>query len=108
MTQIAKKQSSVALLAALEEIGGVIDSGLHLPPDLPYDRYEDIGAMLGNLHDMSRWLLGDWLNYGEDTYDGDRYAQAAHLTGLAEQTCMNYKSVAKRVPPQRRRRAVKH
>jgi len=105
-TLVPAGPSSVHLLAALEQVGGVIDNGLILPPDLPYDQYENIGAMLGNLDDMINWLLGDWLIYGEHTY-GHKFAQAAVVTGKSEQTLMNVQRIASKIPPQRRRPVVK-
>jgi hypothetical protein len=105
MGQEVAKPNAVALTAALESVGGVIDNGLFLPPDLPFERYESIGAMLGELHKSAAFLIGDWLNYGEHVY-GEKYAQAALVLGLSEQTCANYASVANRVPPSRRRYGV--
>lgn len=93
--------SSVALLAALEEVGGVIDNGLILPPDLSYDRYEAIGALLRNLDSMLNWLIGDWLIYGEHTY-GVKFHQAAEVTGKHPQTLLNIQNVARKIPPSRR------
>lgn len=95
-------RNAVQLLAALEQAGAVIKNGLFLPPDLEFDRYEALGGMLGALHQMNSFLIGDWLLYGEHTY-GEKYAQAALQLGLSEQTCTNYASIAKRVPPSRRR-----
>jgi hypothetical protein len=37
---------------------------------------------------------------------GERMAQAVENTGLAPQTLMNYASVARRVPPERRRQSL--
>lgn len=107
MSEELERRNAAALLAALEEVGGVIDNGLFLPPDLPWDQYESIGAFLGELHKSAAFLIGDWLQYGEFTY-GHKYAQAAEVTGLSEQTCANYQSVANRVPPSRRRVGVSY
>lgn len=98
-------KNTVQLLAELEKVGAVIDNGLFLPPDLEYDRYESIGAMLGALHQAAGFLIGDYLLYGEHTY-GEKYAQAALLIGLSPQTLANYQSIAKRVPPGRRHAGV--
>jgi hypothetical protein len=99
--------NSVALLASLEQAGAVINNGLMLPPGLSFDQYESLGVMLRHLHEASQWLIGDWLAYGEMEYEHDKYVQAAATTGLAPQTCMNYMSIAKRIPPTRRRPRVK-
>jgi len=101
----APAKHTVQLLAELEKVGAVIDNGLFLPADLEYDSYESVGAMLGALHQATGFLIGDYLLYGEHTY-GERYAQAALLLGLSPQTCANYQSIAKRVPPGRRKDGV--
>ena len=105
MTMLARQQHTVELLAELERAGAVIENGLFLPPDLEYEKYEALGGMLGALHQMNSFLIGDWLNYGEHTY-GEKYAQAAERVGLSPQTLANYASIAKRVPPNRRRVGV--
>jgi hypothetical protein len=93
---------SVALLAELEKAGAVINNGLFLPPNMSFDRYEAVCGMLGAGHHMISFLIGDAILYGEYTY-GEKYAQASLRFGLSEQTCANYASIAKRVPPGRRR-----
>lgn len=105
MSTTAPAKNTVQLLAELERVGAVIDNGLFLPADLEYDSYESVGAMLGALHQATGFLIGDYLLYGEHTY-GDKYVQAAILLGLSPQTCANYQSIAKRVPPGRRRHGV--
>lgn len=105
MTEVALRNNSVQLLAELEKAGAVVDNGLFLPADLAYETYESIGAMLGALHQASSFLVGDYLLYGEHTY-GEKYTQAALLLGLSPQTLANYASIAKRVPPGRRKMGV--
>ena len=105
MTAIVEKSPAVTLLAALENAGAVIDNGLFLPADISYEQYESVGSLLGELHKVNSFLIGDWLLYGEHTY-GERYSQAALLLNLSPQTCANYQSIAKRVPPGRRRAGV--
>lgn len=109
MSTPARKDDKAALelLRALEEVGAVIDNGLFLPPDVPFEQYRSIGSMLGVMHQMNAFLIGDWLLYGEHTY-GEKYAQAAEEVGLSPQTLANYASIAKRIPPTRRRPAVSH
>lgn len=103
MTTPARR--TVDLLADLEEAGAVVNNGLFLPADIPYEQYEALGVMLGKLHTINRWLIGDWLLYGEHTY-GHKYAQASELLNLSESTLENYASIAKRVPPGRRSETV--
>jgi hypothetical protein len=109
MTQLASQsangQISIGLLAELEKAGAVVNNGLELPPDLPYDRYEAIGNLLGHAHNMVEWLIADWLAYGEHTY-GQKYAQASLIVNRSENTLQNYNSLATRVPPSLRRPMV--
>lgn len=105
MSAVEQQKDAVSLVAALEEAGAVIDNGLFLPAELDYGQYEAVGALLGELHKVNSFLIGDWLLYGEHTY-GERYTQAALLLNLSPQTCANYQSIAKRVPPGRRRAGV--
>ena len=99
---VERAQGGIELLAQLEKAGAVSAKGLHLPPDLPWEQYESLAVMFGQLHRTSSWLIGDLLNFGEKRY-GEKYVQAASLTGLSEHTCMNIASVCKYVPYSRRR-----
>ena len=101
MTAVAK-HTEFSLLADLAHTGALTSTSLHLDPDTDYDHWAALGAMLGRLTHASCWLIGDWLDFGERVY-GEKYAQAVEETGLAPQTLMNYASVARRIPPSRRR-----
>lgn len=90
------------LLAKLEASGAITETSLTLPPDTPYDQCEALAGMLGRIHGMGPWLLGDLLNHTEKVY-GEKYAQAEAATGLAPQTLTNYCSTCSRVPRSRRR-----
>ena len=104
MTELVPTEpKALTLLAALQEAGAVInDNSLILPPDMPYDTYEAIGRMLFITRDRLQFLVGDWLNYGENTYESDVYVQAAHMTGASTRSLYNWRYVAHSVPPQRR------
>jgi len=93
------------LLADLEKSGAATLTSLTLPVDLPWDQYESLAFMLGQLHRTSAWLIGDLLNHGEKIY-GETYAQAEAVTGLSAGTLQNYTSVCSRIPRNRRRAAV--
>lgn len=82
--------------------GSPAETGLALPPGLPFERWQALGATLGRLHRSSPWWVGDWLVYGERTY-GERYSQALNLTGLEYQTLANCVWVASRIEFSRRR-----
>jgi len=84
--------------------GGVLDTtgtSLQLDPDLPYEKYEQLGAALGLINRSCSWWIGDWLLFGEGAYR-ERFAQAIEATGLAEQTLLNRLWVCRSVPPSRR------
>lgn len=102
MTKVATRPGGLELLAELEKAGAVTATSLDLDPSLSYDRWESLGAMFGSLHRSACWLIGDWLGFGETVY-GEMYAQGVAVTGLAESTLQNYASVARKVPPPRRR-----
>lgn len=97
---------AISLVALLEEAGAVLDKGLLLPSDLPYEKWEAIGAMFGKAGDALLWYAADWLNFGEHTY-GEKYAQAATILGYSPQTCMNIASLGHRVKPKQRSRVLK-
>lgn len=89
------------LLAELEKAGAITPTSLDLDPETPFPRWEALGALLGHVHRSACFLIGDWLNFGERVY-GETYAQASDI-GLSESTLQNYASVARKVPPLRRR-----
>lgn len=101
----SSNNQGLALLAKLEAAGAVTETSLTLPPGLPYDQYEALAAMFGQLHRTSQWLIGDLILYGEKVY-GETYAQAEKVTKLAPQTLANYASVCNRIPRSRRRPGV--
>lgn len=92
----------IGLWNSLKESGAITDTELRLPPDISYSSYEALAMMLGRVKRSTSWLIGDLILYGETVY-GEKYAQAITLTGLAEQTCANYASICKNIPPSRRR-----
>lgn len=94
-------------IALLERLGVISDVSLELPEDLSYDHYEALGMALADKHRRSAWLLGDWVNYGESRY-GQKYHQAAELTGYAEDTLRQWASVANRVAPPQRVPGISH
>jgi hypothetical protein len=99
----AEGTATIGLLAALEEVGGVAnDTGLYLPPDLPFDQYVAIGGLLAFAGRMINFYIADWLAHGEHVY-GHKFSQAAEVLGKAPQTLLNIQAVGRMVPPSRRR-----
>jgi hypothetical protein len=60
------------------------------------------GHRLGGLTRCSQWWLGDWIRYGTTRW-GEKYKQAAKVTGYDVQTLRNIAYVAGQIPASRRR-----
>lgn len=93
--------------SALEAAGAVItEVSLDLSdPDLDWDDYQRLGTFLGSMNRACAWWVGDFILYGERLY-GELYAQIEEALGLAPQTLANRASVARHIPPNRRRAAL--
>ena len=103
MAQLVERPLTLDLLRKLEREGKLTQTRLDLSgTNLSFDRYEALGRFLGTLRDTSAWALGDWLIYGEGTY-GEKYAQAVEATGRTKGVLTDYRRVAEKVPPSRRR-----
>lgn len=105
--QLVMFEDTLALVDVLRDGGAITPTSLDLTVagDLSYERYEALGAYLGQINRSCAWWIGDWMLYGEGAY-GDKFAQAVAETGLAEQTLLNRIYVCKHVPPKRRRVGV--
>ncbi|MGL5827491.1 MAG: LmbU family transcriptional regulator [Nocardioides sp.] len=104
--QVPEQQASFVVgRSALLQLAGsafLKRSSMTLPPSMPQQVWEDIGAQLATVWHSSAWWLGDWLIYGETVYSG-RYQEAIERTGLDYQTLRNYAWVARRFDHARRR-----
>ncbi|GGS43827.1 LmbU family transcriptional regulator [Streptomyces violaceus] len=80
----------------------VTSKGLLLPKRMVFEKWVGIGSYLSHIVSASAWCLGDWLVYGEATFNG-RYQDAIELTSLDYQTLRNHAWVARRFPMSRRR-----
>jgi len=76
--------------------------GLVLPPDIPYMEWEDIGINLARAKETVKFMLGDWLNYGENAY-GEKYAQAIDNVTYDYAYLRNIAYVCRNVEMSRRR-----
>lgn len=90
--------------SALEAAGAVVTAtSLQLTdPDLPWEDYENLGAFLGQMNRACAWWVGDLIIYGEEFF-GHYHAQVEGALGLAPQTIANRASVARHIPPSKRR-----
>jgi len=92
---------AMQLLLDLEAAGAATRRSLVLPAELDYDRYEALGAWIGEVKSRINFYLGDWLIFGEGTF-AERWSQACEATGLAEQTLLRIMAVCRKVAPARR------
>lgn len=97
--------STALEVGALEQAGATVtETSLKLsnPRELTWEQYQRLGQFLGTLGQAYCWWVGDLLLYGEDLF-GEEYAQIEASLPHSLHTLENYRSVAKRIPPNRRR-----
>lgn len=95
--QLALDGDAFRAIVSLAEAGAITPTSLDLSdPEMPFESYEMMGAYLGRMNRSCSWWIGDWLVFGEGVY-GERFAQAVHATGLAEQTLLNRAYVCRNV-----------
>ena len=71
----------------------VTPTGLLLAANLGFPDWVRIGRKLDRLDGTVKWMIADWLAFGERKY-GDRYAEALEFTDYSVGTLMNLKYVA--------------
>lgn len=72
--------------------------GLIIKESVPYELWEAYGGALRRIEKSLQWIIGDWINYGEENY-GEIYAQATVLwPGMTKERLMRYSWVARAVP----------
>jgi len=76
--------------------------GLEINTDTPIEKWAKIAPFWGRLQDRTSFMLGDWLNFGEQMY-GEMYSQAIDETGLRQETLRKAAWVAQKVEFVRRR-----
>ena len=72
---------------------------------LPVGEWVEQGRWLGAVGRASGWWIGDWIRYGNRRY-GEKYEEAASLTGYDCQSLMNMAYVSGRYEPSRRREGL--
>lgn len=93
--------------SVFDAAGAVVDeTSLRLTdPDVTWEDYEKLGAMLGQMNRACSWWVGDLIVYGEELF-GHYHAQVEAVIGLAPQTIANRASVARKIPPSARRASL--
>lgn len=93
----------------------VTEIGLHFDEEVTFEQWRDIGQKVGRVARTSLFLVGDWLIYGQDRWNGgkrfekmpedeaERYLEAMKATGLELKTLMDAAYVSRNVPIQQRR-----
>lgn len=97
----APESSSVRPRAGREKPTGI---NVAWVPNEDLERPEWIrwGRRLGVMGRVSNWWIGDWLQYGAVRW-GEKYTEAARITGYDVKTLRNIAYVAKRFDLSRRR-----
>jgi hypothetical protein len=72
-------------------------TGLVAPEQVNERDYEEIGRVLLRLDSSMQWLIGDWINHGDNFQWGETYARVAAEFGYSENTVMQYAYVARKV-----------
>lgn len=80
----------------------ITPTGARFDENLTLDEWADIGDRLGRQDSGLRWLIGDWMIYGNRRF-GASAAIVAESSGLAIKTIANTVSVCTNIPQERRR-----
>ena len=72
------------------------------PESIEHGEWVAAGRRLGRIGRVSSWWVGDWLRYGTTRW-GEKYVEAARITGLDGKTLRNIVYVASRFELSRRR-----
>jgi hypothetical protein len=97
-------------VAALSRDRGRLDGGsfkVFWDPqcELDHPAWVQAGRKLGALGRGGQWWLGDWLLYGAFRW-GQKYAEAARVTGYDAGSLRNMAWIASQFPPPRRRASL--
>src|SRR6056297_3201656 len=98
-----KKGGGAAIVPADDgtmQLGGwkMTATGLMPPQGLGEQEYKQFGAALFRLDTSMQWLIGDYINIGDNFHWGETYAQLADEFGYEEKTLRQYSWIARNVP----------
>lgn len=90
--------------AALARRAQTFLSGVGWEPthELAHPQWLNVGRRLGAISRCNKWWVGDWLHYGASRW-GERYSEAAKVTGYDPKSLRNIAYVSLRFVPSRRR-----
>lgn len=72
------------------------------PENMEHPEWVAAGLSLGEMGRVNNWWVGDWLHYGNARW-GEKYSEAARITGLDGKTLRNIAYVTSRFDLSRRR-----
>lgn len=75
-------------------------------PELEWRQYKDLAALIGEINRSCAWWVGDLIVQGEKIFGDAEVANIDEVLGLAPQTIANRASVAKHIPPSKRRAGI--
>lgn len=102
LAPIAAPAAGTAMSGRVGLMSRVVESHYVLPPDTPFELWENDGMVLQEIEKRVSFWLGDWLLAGEALYGESRYTQALKATGYAYQTLKNARHIARRFPAETR------
>ena len=91
------------LLASLESSGWISSTALVIDrPDLPFEKFEALGGLIGTVGSAAKFWAGDYLAYAEHLY-GELAAQASEALNISEAGRQDCLRVALAIPRSKRR-----
>jgi hypothetical protein len=71
-------------------------TGLVVDGQLTFEDWQELGGILKNVNQSLQWLIGDWINYGADSW-GKNYDEMSELTGLEKRSIYDIAYVCRSV-----------
>ncbi|MDH5561342.1 MAG: hypothetical protein OEY59_10875 [Deltaproteobacteria bacterium] len=78
------------------------ETGLHIPENTTDFQWQEIGKGLSKMDKAIQWAIGDWFLFGEKKF-GEIFELAEDITGYKKGTLINFKAIASKFSPSRRR-----
>ncbi|MEI7913009.1 MAG: hypothetical protein WCK77_25595 [Verrucomicrobiota bacterium] len=83
-------------LAITDTKFSITPTGIQFNEELSFEEWDALGQKLAPIGKSIGFIIGDWINYGENRY-GEKYDAALARTGLAYQTLRDFAYVAQKV-----------
>jgi hypothetical protein len=100
------EKGGMELLIELERNGAISSIGLHLAdPNLSFSRAEALGSLLGQIYEISRFAIGDYLILVEQLFP-EEFSQLSESLGVSEEGRREFMRVSERVPRSTRRKTL--